>query len=58
MVRKEFVEKIFREALKPPKHGGINPFGGYDLTDEEWDYLEEIVKNYDYSQETTPIYEH
>ena len=58
MVRKEFVEKNFRESLKPPKHGGINMFGGYDLTDEEWDYLEEIANNHDFSKETTPVCEH
>lgn len=58
MVRKELVEKIFSESLKPPKHGGQNPFGGFDLTDDEWDYLDEIADNYDYSKETTPIYEH
>ena len=58
MVRKNYVEEIFRKSLKPAKHGGINPYGGYGLADEEWDYLENLIENYDYSKVNEEVYEH
>lgn len=58
MVRKEYVQKIFDDAINLPAEGSVNPYSGKGLTPQEHDYLEKLIEEYDWSKVKTEIYEH